>query len=210
MTANCIAPAITETDLFREMTPEHIAAMKAKIPMGRALTIPEIAAMVAWIAGPECSFTTGFAFDLTGGRATYSRPGEKVFSPDPLIYFCEFGTRRAAAPDSQKVRVGLGEGILFPPQPDTHREKTMDDLKGKVALVTGASRGLGEGAARELAAAGASVMLVARDGAAGRRRGAGHRRKGGARIPPSMSRTMRRWSAWSPPPAPASAGSTSW
>jgi 2-dehydro-3-deoxy-L-rhamnonate dehydrogenase (NAD+) len=71
VTANCIAPAITETDLFREMTPEHIAAMKAKIPMGRALTIPEIAAMVAWIAGPDCSFTTGFAFDLTGGRATY-------------------------------------------------------------------------------------------------------------------------------------------
>jgi 2-dehydro-3-deoxy-L-rhamnonate dehydrogenase (NAD+) len=71
VTANCIAPAMTETDLFREMTPEHIAAMKAKIPMGRFLQIPEIAAMVAWIASPECSFTTGFTFDLTGGRATY-------------------------------------------------------------------------------------------------------------------------------------------
>jgi 3-oxoacyl-[acyl-carrier protein] reductase len=53
------------------MTAEHIEAMKAKIPMGRPLQIPEIAAMVAWIASPECSFTTGFAFDLTGGRATY-------------------------------------------------------------------------------------------------------------------------------------------
>ena len=68
---NCIAPVITETDLFREMTPEHIASAKAKIPMGRFLTIDEIAAMVAWIAGPECSFCTGFTFDLSGGRATY-------------------------------------------------------------------------------------------------------------------------------------------
>jgi NAD(P)-dependent dehydrogenase (short-subunit alcohol dehydrogenase family) len=39
------------------------------------------------------------------------------------------------------------------------------ELNGKVALVTGASRGLGEGAARTLAASGAAVMLVARDGA---------------------------------------------
>ena len=38
------------------------------------------------------------------------------------------------------------------------------ELNGKVALVTGASRGLGEGAARALGDAGAAVMLVARDG----------------------------------------------
>jgi 3-oxoacyl-[acyl-carrier protein] reductase len=68
---NCIVPVITETELFREMTPEYIAAMKAKIPMGRFLKIDEIAAMVAWLAGPECSFSTGAAFDLSGGRATY-------------------------------------------------------------------------------------------------------------------------------------------
>lgn len=37
-------------------------------------------------------------------------------------------------------------------------------LDGKVALVTGASRGLGEGAARALAREGAAVMLLARDG----------------------------------------------
>jgi len=68
---NAIAPVITETDLFKEMTAEHIATMKAKIPMGRFLTIDEIAAMVAWIASPECSFTTGATFDLSGGRPTY-------------------------------------------------------------------------------------------------------------------------------------------
>jgi NAD(P)-dependent dehydrogenase (short-subunit alcohol dehydrogenase family) len=68
---NCIAPVMTETDLLKEMTPEHIAATKSKIPMGRLPQISEIAAMVAWIASPECSFTTGFAFDLSGGRANY-------------------------------------------------------------------------------------------------------------------------------------------
>ena len=68
---NAIAPAITETELFEQMTPQHIAAMKAKIPMGRFLQVDEIARMAAWIVGPDCSFTTGFTFDLSGGRATY-------------------------------------------------------------------------------------------------------------------------------------------
>jgi 3-oxoacyl-[acyl-carrier protein] reductase len=68
---NCVAPAMVETDLLAEMTQAHITATKAKIPMGRLLRIEEVAAMVAWIVGPECSFTTGFVFDLTGGRATY-------------------------------------------------------------------------------------------------------------------------------------------
>ncbi len=68
---NAIAPVLTETDLFREMTPEHIALARSRIPMGRTLRVPEVAAMVAWIASPECSFSTGFVFDLSGGRATY-------------------------------------------------------------------------------------------------------------------------------------------
>jgi 3-oxoacyl-[acyl-carrier protein] reductase len=53
------------------MSDTHIEASKAKIPMGRFLQIDEVGAMVSWIASPECSFTTGFTFDLTGGRATY-------------------------------------------------------------------------------------------------------------------------------------------
>ena len=69
--ANCLAPAITETDLFREMTAEHIASAKARIPMNRFLTVPEIAAMASWVASDECTFTNGFTFDLSGGRATY-------------------------------------------------------------------------------------------------------------------------------------------
>ena len=68
---NCVTPAMTETDLLDEMTDEYISMAKAKIPMGRLCRISEIADMVAWIAGPECTFTTGAVFDLSGGRATY-------------------------------------------------------------------------------------------------------------------------------------------
>jgi 3-oxoacyl-[acyl-carrier protein] reductase len=68
---NALAPALTETDLFREMTPEHIALARSRIPMKRPVQVPEVAALVAWMASPECSFNTGFTFDLTGGRATY-------------------------------------------------------------------------------------------------------------------------------------------
>lgn len=71
ITINCIAPTMAETDLMKQMTPEFIASIKAKIPMGRFVKIDEVAAMAAWIASPDCSFTTGFTFDITGGRATY-------------------------------------------------------------------------------------------------------------------------------------------
>lgn len=68
---NCVAPTMADTDLLKQMTPEFIASIKAKIPMRRLMAIEELAAMVAWIASPQCSFTTGFTFDVTGGRATY-------------------------------------------------------------------------------------------------------------------------------------------
>ena len=71
VTVNAVAPVITETELFKEMTPEYIAGRKARIPMGRFCTVDEIANMVAWVAGPECSFTTGATFDISGGRASY-------------------------------------------------------------------------------------------------------------------------------------------
>lgn len=68
---NCIAPSIAETELLNQLTPEFIAAMKAKVPLGRFVQVEEVAELVAWVASPACSFTTGFTFDLTGGRATY-------------------------------------------------------------------------------------------------------------------------------------------
>jgi 3-oxoacyl-[acyl-carrier protein] reductase len=71
VTVNCIAPAMTETPLLDGMTEEHIRNMKAKIPMGRFVQVEEVAELAAWIVSPACSFTTGFVFDVSGGRATY-------------------------------------------------------------------------------------------------------------------------------------------
>jgi 3-oxoacyl-[acyl-carrier protein] reductase len=53
------------------MTQAHIDYMLSKIPLGRFGEPQEIAALVAWLASEECSFSTGAVFDLSGGRATY-------------------------------------------------------------------------------------------------------------------------------------------
>jgi NAD(P)-dependent dehydrogenase (short-subunit alcohol dehydrogenase family) len=68
---NCVTPAAVKTELFAQMTESHIQYMLSKIPLGRFGTVEEIAAMIAWLASEECSFTTGGVFDLSGGRATY-------------------------------------------------------------------------------------------------------------------------------------------
>ncbi|SMX37697.1 SDR family NAD(P)-dependent oxidoreductase [Maliponia aquimaris] len=71
ITVNAIAPAAVHTAIFDQMTPEFIAFMKSKIPMGRFGTVDEIAALACWLASEEASFSTGSVFDASGGRATY-------------------------------------------------------------------------------------------------------------------------------------------
>jgi 2-dehydro-3-deoxy-L-rhamnonate dehydrogenase (NAD+) len=68
---NCVTPAAVKTAIFDQMTPEHIAFMLSKIPMGRFGTVEEVAAMVGWLCTEDCSFSTGAVFDLSGGRSTY-------------------------------------------------------------------------------------------------------------------------------------------
>ena len=68
---NCITPAVIETDILKQITPEHVAYMLSKIPMNRFGKVEEAAAMVAWLSSADCSFSTGGVFDLSGGRATY-------------------------------------------------------------------------------------------------------------------------------------------
>jgi len=68
---NCIAPAVIETEILKQMTQQHIDYMLSKIPMNRFGRVEEAAALVVWLCSEECSFSTGAVFDLSGGRATY-------------------------------------------------------------------------------------------------------------------------------------------
>jgi 2-dehydro-3-deoxy-L-rhamnonate dehydrogenase (NAD+) len=68
---NAVAPAVIATELVKQMSEETFKAVVAKIPVGRTGRPEEVAALVAWLASDECSFSTGATFDLSGGRATY-------------------------------------------------------------------------------------------------------------------------------------------
>ena len=68
---NCVAPAVTETPILAGMSQHHIDYMVERIPMGRMGKPDEIAALIAWLASDECSFSTGAVYDISGGRAVY-------------------------------------------------------------------------------------------------------------------------------------------
>lgn len=68
---NCVTPAVVHTRILDELTPEQVQYMVERIPIGRTGEIAEIAALAAWLASEECSFSTGGVFDISGGRATY-------------------------------------------------------------------------------------------------------------------------------------------
>ncbi len=68
---NCITPAAARTEIFDQMSQEHIDFMLSKIPMNRFLQVEEAAALIAWLSSEDCAFSTGATFDISGGRATY-------------------------------------------------------------------------------------------------------------------------------------------
>lgn len=71
VTVNALAPAVIHTPLVEALPPRQVQYMTSRIPMARLGRLEEAANMAAWIVSPECSFTTGFTFDLSGGRAVY-------------------------------------------------------------------------------------------------------------------------------------------
>jgi 3-oxoacyl-[acyl-carrier protein] reductase len=68
---NAITPAAAKTAIFDQITQAHIDFMLSRIPRGRFVKVEEVANTIAFMCSEDCSFTTGFAFDITGGRATY-------------------------------------------------------------------------------------------------------------------------------------------
>jgi 2-dehydro-3-deoxy-L-rhamnonate dehydrogenase (NAD+) len=71
ITVNALAPAVIRTAMVEALPEEQVKYMTDKIPMKRCGTLGEIAHLAAFIVSPGASFTTGFTFDMTGGRATY-------------------------------------------------------------------------------------------------------------------------------------------
>ena len=71
ISVNAITPAAARTAIFDQITQAHIDFMLSKIPRGRFVKVEEIAALIAFAASEDCSFTTGSVLDISGGRATY-------------------------------------------------------------------------------------------------------------------------------------------
>ncbi|MEZ5815869.1 MAG: SDR family NAD(P)-dependent oxidoreductase [Hyphomicrobiaceae bacterium] len=71
ISVNAITPAAAKTAIFDQITQAHIDFMLSKIPRGRFVTVEEVAALIAFAASEDCSFTTGSVLDISGGRATY-------------------------------------------------------------------------------------------------------------------------------------------
>ncbi|HEV2056014.1 MAG TPA: SDR family NAD(P)-dependent oxidoreductase [Methylomirabilota bacterium] len=68
---HAIASAVIGTELLQQMEKSTVDLLVSKIPMGRVGRPEEVAALAAWLASDDCSFTTGAVHDLSGGRATY-------------------------------------------------------------------------------------------------------------------------------------------
>ena len=71
VTVNALAPAVIQTPMVAALPKAQVDYMTEKIPMKRCGKLEEVADLVAFIVSPATSFTTGFTFDITGGRAVY-------------------------------------------------------------------------------------------------------------------------------------------
>lgn len=71
ISVNAVTPAVIRTPILDQLTPAQVDYMVERIPRGRTGTVEEVAAVVHFLASPDCSFVTGQVYDASGGRATY-------------------------------------------------------------------------------------------------------------------------------------------
>jgi 3-oxoacyl-[acyl-carrier protein] reductase len=69
--ANCVTPSGIDTEILDDLTEDYLDAVLSRMPLGRLGRADEVAALIAWMASEECSFSTGAVFDASGGRAVY-------------------------------------------------------------------------------------------------------------------------------------------
>jgi 2-dehydro-3-deoxy-L-rhamnonate dehydrogenase (NAD+) len=68
---NAVTPSAIDTEMLSDVTPAYMEGVLARMPIGRLGRPEEAAALIAWLASEDCSFSTGAVFDLSGGRAVY-------------------------------------------------------------------------------------------------------------------------------------------
>ena len=69
--ANAVTPTVVRGPMEQSLSAERRSDLMSRIPMRRFLDAEEVAAMVSWLCGPDCTFSTGAVFDLSGGRSTW-------------------------------------------------------------------------------------------------------------------------------------------